>query len=335
MPHIPGHERGAMGAGLVNRAAEDAVRVLPNQQPLGNANLPNVAAAQDAAAGLPPIVPDAPPGGPRHVRFPWLEKLIGIGDLRIGEVPMAELNLNLAERYGPGGSRERREEGLGVLQDALNNIGSSEGEIAAREVALQRLRGGGLGAGALRGQLAASQEAALRQQAEQFAQRGLGGGVPGVAMMRAQQGGAIQAAGTEAAFRENLQRSALQDINAMNQEIGNRRLAATDLLQNYLGSWEFPPNEFSGLGIKPEDANTPAGGNLAYQGPRMGGEAGPDTPVQDFGDPNAWELDDSGWGRVVPDGHEFAGCSWQAANIGGPAQFACPAGHPRHGRHNA
>ena len=332
---MPRHDRGAMDGGLVNRAADAAVRVLPNQQPLGNANLPNVAVAQDAAAGLPPIVPAAPPGGPRDVRFPWLEKLIGIGDLRTGEVPSAELELNLAERYGPGGSRERREEGLGVLQDALNNIGSSEGEIAAREVALQRLRGGGLGAGALRGQLAASQEAALRQQAEQFAQRGLGGGVPGVAMMRAQQGGAIQAAGTEAAFRENLQRSALQDINAMNQEIGNRRLAATDLLQNYLGSWEFTPVDLSGIAIVPEDANTQVGGNLTYQGPRMGGEAGPDTPVQDFGDPNAWELDDSGWGRVVPDGHEFAGCSWQAANMGGPAQFVCPAGHPQHGRHNA
>ena len=64
----------------------------------------------------------------------------------------------------------------------------------------------------------------------------------------------------------------------MTQEIGNRRLAAQDLLQNYLGSWEFPPNDLSGLGIKPEDANVPAGGNLAYQGPRMGGEA----PVQDL-----------------------------------------------------
>ena len=211
MPHIQGHERGE----LVNRAADAAVRVLPNQQPLGNAGLPNVAAPADAADGRPPILPVDPPGGGRGERFEWLERLFGIDDLRIGEVPMAELNLNLAERYGPGGSRERREEGLGVLQDALNNIGSSEGEIAAKEVALQRLRGGGLGAGALRGQLAASQEAALRQQAEQFAQRGLGGGVPGVAMMRAQQGGAIQAAGTEAAFRENLQRSALQDINAM------------------------------------------------------------------------------------------------------------------------
>ena len=203
MPHIAGHERQAIDPGLVNRSPDAAVRVLPGQQPLGNANLPNVAAAQDAA-GLPPIVPDAPPGGGRGERFPWLERLVGIDDLRIGEVPMAELELNLAQRYGEGGSIDRRLEGLDAIQVVANQVGNTEGEIAAREVALQRLRGGGLGAGALRGQLAASQESALRQQAEQFAQRGLGGGVPAVAMMQAQRMGAIGAAGTE-----------IQDINAV------------------------------------------------------------------------------------------------------------------------
>ena len=338
MPHIPGHERGAMGAGLVNRAADAAVRVLPNQQPLGNAGLPNVAAAADAAAGLPPIVPAAPPGGGRAERFPWLDRLIGIDDLRIGEVPSAELELNLAQRYGEGGSIDRRLEGLDVNIAGLREIGTTEGEIAAREVALQRLRGGGLGAGALRGQLAAAQEAALRQQSEQFAQRGLGGGVPAVAMMRAQQGGAIQAAGTEAAFRENLQRSALQDINAMNQEIGNRRLAAQDLLQNYLGSWELPPVDLSGIAIRPEDAGLQVGGPLEYQGARMQGDdqqvAG--QPAQ----PNWADLAREDQGRPAPDmvdgvvadeNHPFIGC--RRRRMGANLYWDCPEGQANAGVH--
>ena len=75
----------------------------------------------------------------------------------------------------------------------------------------------------MRGQLAQEQEANLRALSEQFAQRGLGGGAPAVGMAEAAQRGRIGAASAEAAFRENLQRSALQDIQAMNQELVPKR----------------------------------------------------------------------------------------------------------------
>ena len=266
MPHIPGS---------------------PNQGHEGPFPLVDVGEGIDLGA------PPAPPAGGRAERFPALQQELGIGDLRVGEVPLAEAELNLRRRQD---AEKRRGQGLDALQGALNEIGTTEGEIAAREVALERLRGGGLGAGALRGQLAASQESALRAMSDQFAQRGVGGGVPAVAMMQAQRAGSIGAAGTEAAFRENLQRSALQDIEGMNQAIGNRRLAAQDLLQRYLGEWELPPMDFSGMAIVPEDRTQLVGGSLPGQ---------PAPGEIDPNDPN-WDLPlDNG---VAPDGHPMAGC---------------------------
>ena len=275
----------------------------------------------DVGEGIDLGAPPAPPAGGRAERFPALQQELGIGDLRVGEVPLAEAELNLRRRQD---AERRRGQGLDALQGALNEIGTTEGEFAAREVALQRLRGGGLGAGALRGQLAASQESALRAMSDQFAQRGVGGGVPAVAMMQAQRAGSIGAAGTEAAFRENLQRSALQDIQAMNQEVGQRRLAAQDLLQRYLGEYELPPVDFSGMVIKPEDAMLGVGGILPEQG--VQGE-GPVVPARD---PNTWEQGGNlNMGRVPPDGHEFAGCVYYPGNINDPPRYVCPEGNFR------
>ena len=275
----------------------------------------------DVGEGIDLGAPPAPPAGGRAERFPALQQELGIGDLRVGEVPLAEAELNLRRRQD---AERRRGQGLGALQGALNEIGTTEGEIAAREVALERLRGGGRGAGALRGQLAASQESALRAMSDQFAQRGVGGGVPALGLAQAQRTGAIQAAGTEAAFRENLQRSALQDIEGMNQAIGQRRLAAQDLLQRYLGEWELPPMDFSGMAIVPEDRTQLVGGSLPGQPGAGDGEA------VDFGEPNTWEQGGNlNMGRVPPDGHEFAGCVYYPGNINDPPRYVCPEGNFR------
>ena len=312
MPHIAGHERGRLDPGLV-RSADDAVaaqRGLPPPVPA-----PQLAPAPDLLA-----TPAAPPSGGRASMFPTLHQEFGIGGLQVGQVPMAETEFNLRRRLD---AERRRGEGLGVLQDSLNQIGTSEGEIAAREVALQRLRGGGLGAGAMRGQLAQEQEANLRALSEQFAQRGLGGGVPAVGMAEAAQRGRIGAASAEAAFKENLQRSALQDIQAMNQELGNRRLAATDLLQRYLGEWELPPVDLSALAIVPEDATSPVGGYLRDQ-PPLGGVAGDVAALPNPQDESTWED------GIAPEGHAFSGCRRVRVSLGSSV-WRCPDGDPRNG----
>ena len=112
----------------------------------------------------------------------------------------------------------------------------------------------------------------------------------------------------------------------MNQEVGQRRLAAQDLLQRYLGEYELPPVDFSGMVIKPEDAMLGVGGILPEQG--VQGE-GPVVPARDVGDRETWE--DLGDGELrVPEGHEFAGCRYHPGAFGElPARYTCPNGHPR------
>jgi len=311
MPHIAGHERGRLDPGLV-RSADDAVAAQRGLPPV-------VPAPQLAPAPDPLATPAAAPGGPRDVRFPTLQQEFGIGDAQVGQVPMMETEFNLRRRLD---AESRRLQGLDVGIAGLREIGTTESEIAAKEVALQRLRGGGLGAGAMRGQLAQEQEANLRALSEQFAQRGLGGGVPAVGMAEAAQRGRIGAASAEAAFKENLQRSALQDIQAMNQELGNRRLAATDLLQRYLGEWELPPFDLSALAIVPEDATSRVGGTLT-------GQESFAIPAAEAANviPAAVRP-----GDVAPEGNPYAGCTWYGTGAYGSAQgWRCPAGHAQGG----
>ena len=132
----------------------------------------------------------------------------------------------------------------------------------------------------------------------------------------------------------------------MNQELGNRRLAAADLLQNYLGQWELPPIDLAGLAIKPEDAQLPVGDILPGQ--PAGGAAGEDgapplagggfgVPVGraeapgggDPNDPRTWHADENG--MHVPEGHPYAGCTLSSTGVahgmGGVSyHWNCPEG---------
>ena len=127
----------------------------------------------------------------------------------------------------------------------------------------------------------------------------------------------------------------------MNQEVGNRRLAAQDLLQNYLGSWELPPVDLAGLAIQPEDALLPVGGMLPGQEAVVDMEGNPIPVPGGPGDPNipsTWRGNASS-GYIVPEGHQMAGCTLVqgpcsnqqgGCNPGarGQARYVCPAGHP-------
>lgn len=130
----------------------------------------------------------------------------------------------------------------------------------------------------------------------------------------------------------------------MNQEVGQRRLAAQDLLQNYLGTWELEPVDFAGIAVEPPDFAKPVGGDLV-QVPRVdepepvegwggvvGGPGDPRDPRTWADHPTAGQRGVPEGARVVPANHIYEGC-YMIQSQDGTQIFTCPSNHATPGRH--
>ena len=195
--------------------------------------------------------------------------------LRASDVPLFEAGLNFQQTAR---ATEDRATGIGRLEDARSNIGISPESVLARELAVQRARGDGpLGGGAieqsrsdLRQQSAVGHQDAQRGLAEQFAQRGIGGGVPAYQAAAMEQAYGVNAAGQLAQFdlqaaqlQETAQRQAFSDLNALAMEEEMRRTALDQLIASQYLNTEYQGMDLSGLlGLVPNGDLAVGGGGL-------------------------------------------------------------------------
>lgn len=175
--------------------------------------------------------------GPAAGYFPWE------GEIRRGDIPAAEFRAAEEVRLAAERDRQRAYEEYTRGRSA---IGVSPTALLAKELAVQRARAPGPG-GTIRGAGGVAAEDLRRGVMQDYAARGIGGGVPGYAMADLERKLAADVAERAALADVDYQNQALQNLLAITSREEEAQRIYDMAIADLFASTERTVPDFSGL----------------------------------------------------------------------------------------